>query len=129
MTALLCLWHNVPLWAFVAFAIIKVHVFIHILLYYMKDLAIIGQLEYTTPQKRGNKEQTEEKPQGCYIFLASSNGTLLVKSLAVRELLLPCQTGSGIEGFTEEASDNINSSLEKVYIVLFCEVFFKVYSV
>ena len=73
---------------------------------------MIGELE--NPQTTKGRQEQEEKPAGSFVFLPAPNGTLLVKSIAVQELLLPCQAGTSLDGVTEESMDIINSSFSQV---------------
>lgn len=77
-----------------------------------KDQVLIGELE--NPVSNRSRMDQEVKPNGSFVFLPAPNGTLLVKSIAVQELLLPCQTGTSLDGATEESLDLISSSLHQI---------------
>lgn len=77
---------------------------------------MLGELDTLPPVNRSRQDQ-EEKPKGRYVFLPAPNGTLLIKSLAVQELLLPCQTGTSLDGATEESLDVITDAFCQVLMV------------
>ncbi|XP_060077619.1 meiosis 1 arrest protein-like [Ylistrum balloti] len=90
---------------------------VHLLL--KKEMIMIGQLENVlsnTSTKRPHG-QSEDKPQGCFVFLPAENGTLLVKSVAAQELLLPFQPPPVIDNWSEETIQTLQSSLEKVEVI------------
>ncbi|KAK3608503.1 hypothetical protein CHS0354_010353 [Potamilus streckersoni] len=88
----------------------------HVLLF--KELAMIGVLEANMGKKvPGMRNHLEDKPRGSFVFLPSKNGTLMVKSLAVQELLLPCQTSPRLEGPSENSLTRVNESLQKLEIL------------
>ena len=74
---------------------------------------MIGELK-NPPVINISRQESQEKPHGNFVLLPAPNGTLLVKSIAVQELLLPCQTGTTLEGATEQSIDIISSSLNQV---------------
>ena len=51
---------------------------------------MIGELK-NPPVINISRQESEEKPHGNFVLLPAPNGTLLVKSIAVQELLLPKQ--------------------------------------
>ncbi|KAL3841436.1 hypothetical protein ACJMK2_019586 [Sinanodonta woodiana] len=80
-----------------------------------KELAMIGVLEAIVGKKvPWTRNQLEEKPRGSFIFLPAKNGTLLVKSLAVKELLLPYQTSPRLDTPSEKSLARVNESLHKI---------------
>ena len=78
-------------------------------------------LAYLHPQDNTSQKQTStshyeptNQPSGKFVLLPSLDGTLLIKSVAVQELMLPCQAGSHAEEPTEENLNIIAESLDKV---------------
>ena len=66
--------------------------------------------------KTRNGNQHMIQPMGHFVLLPSENGTLLVKSLAVRELVLPYSAGNHEEEVEEEYQDIVEDSLNQVII-------------
>ena len=50
------------------------------------------------------------QPQGRFVLIPAQNGTLLIKSIAVQELMLPCQVGNHAEepsGYSLKAIEDL----------------------
>ena len=54
------------------------------------------------------------QPQGRFVLIPAHNGTLLIKSIAVQELMLPCQFGNHTEEPSDESLNTISESLDQV---------------
>jgi hypothetical protein len=52
------------------------------------------------------------------VLIPSENGTLLVKSLAVRELVLPYSVGNQVEEVDQEYKDIVAESMDQVIMKL-----------
>ena len=79
---------------------------------------MIGYLEsYAGTQKQtGTTDSGNAKPEGKFVLLPAQNGTLLIKSIAVQELMLPCQAGTNCEDPAEECVNIISGSLDQVLL-------------
>ncbi|XP_033751890.1 meiosis 1 arrest protein-like [Pecten maximus] len=90
---------------------------VHLLL--EKEMVMLGQLENVLPNTSTKRPhgQTEDKPQGCLIFLPAENGSLLVKSVASQELLLPFETPSVVDNWSDDAIQTLRSSLDKLEVI------------
>lgn len=85
---------------------------------------MIGHIKSLDPSlDGGNRRATktlqsgkasEEKPCGWYVFLPAPNGTLLVKGIAAKELLLPYTGTTAMDDISDEALDSMRDSFEKV---------------
>uniref|UniRef100_K1R912 Uncharacterized protein C2orf65 n=1 Tax=Magallana gigas TaxID=29159 RepID=K1R912_MAGGI len=60
---------------------------------------------------------SEEKPCGWYVFLPAPNGTLLVKGIAAKELLLPYTGTTVMDDISDEALDSMRESFEKLEVL------------
>jgi len=58
-------------------------------------------------------------PEGRFIVLPSPNGSLMVKSLAVRELVMPAESSS-VEQQSQDCLDAMTGVLDKVCIPVIC---------
>ncbi|XP_069131916.1 meiosis 1 arrest protein-like isoform X2 [Argopecten irradians] len=90
---------------------------VHLLL--EKEKVMIGQLENVLPNTSTKRPhgQAEDKPLGCFVFLPAENGTLLVKSVASQELLLPFQIPAMVDNCSEESIQTMESSLSKLELI------------
>ncbi|OWF49024.1 meiosis 1 arrest protein-like [Mizuhopecten yessoensis] len=90
---------------------------VHVLL--EKEMVMMGQLENALPNisTKRSHEQNEDKPQGCFVFLPAKNGTLLVKSVAAKELLLPFQPPAAVDNWSDDTIQTLQSSLEKLEVI------------
>ena len=79
---------------------------------------MIGYLEsYAGTQKQtGTTDSGSAKPEGKFVLIPAQNGTLLIKSIAVQELMLPCQAGGNLEEPAEECVNIISGSLDQVLL-------------
>lgn len=87
-------------------------------------MALVGQIKSPDPSldggdRKANKylqsgKASEEKPCGWYVFLPAPNGTLLVKGIAAKELLLPYTGTTAMDDISDEALDSMRDSFEKV---------------
>lgn len=62
--------------------------------------------------KTGNQNQMS--PCGHFALVPSSNGTLLVKALAVQELMLPYNAGNQSENVSQECLEKVADLLNQV---------------
>ena len=60
------------------------------------------------------KPVTPLSPEGHYLFLPSDNNSLLLKSIAVSELMLPNDFQSSVEGPSDSALSAVASCLDQV---------------
>ena len=60
------------------------------------------------------KPVTPLSPEGHYLFLPSDNNSLLLKSIAVSELMLPNDFQSSVEGHSDSALSAVASCLDQV---------------
>lgn len=87
-------------------------------------MALIGHIKSLDPSLDGGNKKasktllpgkaSEEKPCGWYVFLPAPNGTLLVKGIAAKELLLPYTGTTVMDDISDEALDSMRESFEKV---------------
>ena len=78
-------------------------------------LAYLHQQDQTSQKQTSSSHyEPTNQPSGKFVLLPSLDGTLLIKSVAVQELMLPCQAGSHAEEPSEESLNIIAESLEKV---------------
>ena len=86
-------------------------------------MALIGHIKTPDLEQDKNRRMgkpllsgkpSEEKPSGWYVFLPAPNGTLLVKAIACKELLMPCTRSLGMEEISDEALESVRESFDKV---------------
>ncbi|XP_061169714.1 meiosis 1 arrest protein-like [Saccostrea echinata] len=88
-----------------------------------KEMALVGQVKSPDPcisehRKMNKNPQTlEEKPCGWYVFLPAPNGTLLVKGIAAKELLLPYKVTSTMDDISDDALEDMRASFEKLPVL------------
>lgn len=92
-----------------------------------KEMALIGHIKSPDPSldggnRKANKflqsgKASEEKPCGWYVFLPAPNGTLLVKGIAAKELLLPYTGTTAMDDISDEALDSMRDSFEKLEVL------------
>ena len=83
----------------------------------LQDQALIAYLHpQDTCQKQTSTSHYEptNQPLGKFVLLSALDGTLLIKSIAVQELMLPCQAGNHTEEPSDERLNTIAESLDKV---------------
>jgi hypothetical protein len=86
---------------------------------------MLGQLETGPMGKRGSNSTKvggapDITPQGCFVILPAPNGTLLVKSVAVQELLLPCNALGALDEQTDGTSlALVSDALDQVRIWIY----------
>ena len=92
------------------------------MLYHLfKDQALIAYLhpqDNSTNQKQASMTSHYEltnQPSGKFVLLPCPDGTLLIKSLAVQELMLPCHAGNHAEEPCDQSLNFIAESLDKVW--------------
>lgn len=88
-----------------------------------QEMALIGHIKTPDLEQDKNRRMgkllqsvktSEEKPSGWYVFLPAPNGTLLVKGIACRELLMPCTRSLGMDEISDEALESMRESFDKV---------------
>lgn len=67
-------------------------------------------------RKTGVKYSKLEEPQGYFVLMPSQNGTLLIKSLACKELMLHYNQDSPSEPPSVSSLQSVEASLSKVII-------------
>nr|XP_011448054.2 meiosis 1 arrest protein isoform X1 [Crassostrea gigas] len=92
-----------------------------------KEMALIGHIKSPDPSLDGGNTKasktllpgkaSEEKPCGWYVFLPAPNGTLLVKGIAAKELLLPYTGTTVMDDISDEALDSMRESFEKLEVL------------
>nr|XP_022294967.1 meiosis 1 arrest protein-like [Crassostrea virginica] len=91
-----------------------------------KEMALIGHIKTPDLEQDKNRRMgkllqsvktSEEKPSGWYVFLPAPNGTLLVKGIACRELLMPCTRSLGMDEISDEALESMRESFDKLEIL------------
>ncbi|XP_048731530.2 meiosis 1 arrest protein-like [Ostrea edulis] len=91
-----------------------------------KEMAMIGKMKTQGNHQSGNRRMgralqsgpaMEEKPCGWYVFLPAPNGTLLVKGIAAKELLLPHTGTLGMEDISDDALEDINTCFKKLPVL------------
>ncbi|XP_062579160.1 meiosis 1 arrest protein-like [Saccostrea cucullata] len=88
-----------------------------------KEMALVGQVKSPNPCISGNNrtiknlQTPEEKPCGWYLFLPAPNGTLLVKGIAAKELLLPYTGTSTMDDISDDALEDMRASFEKLPVL------------
>lgn len=66
--------------------------------------------------KSDPEETSQTVPRPFYLIMPSSNSTLLMKSIAVEELILPSDFPSLAEKTSQESTEIIQSSLDLVRV-------------
>ncbi|XP_050408305.2 meiosis 1 arrest protein [Patella vulgata] len=86
----------------------------HLLL--TKDLVMLGKLqpETNSKQKGGKQQDSLLLPRGTFLILPAPNGTLLVKSIAVRELILPFRERQSDEEIPEKSLNIVQTFLSQI---------------
>jgi hypothetical protein len=88
-----------------------------------QEMAMIGRMKTQENPQNGNRRMgktapsgrlVEEKPGGWYVFLPAPNGTLLVKGIAARELLLPHTGTLTMDDISDDALEDVKTCCEKV---------------
>ncbi|KAL5007839.1 hypothetical protein ScPMuIL_016645 [Solemya velum] len=85
-----------------------------------KNCVMIAQLEdmKNIPISSGMfVNQSKDTVGGYFVLLPAPNGTMLIKSLACQELVLPCMAPSQVEEPTEDTCKDVEDSLEKLEII------------
>ncbi|XP_041367802.1 meiosis 1 arrest protein-like isoform X2 [Gigantopelta aegis] len=77
-----------------------------------KGFVMLGQLEdldvpKPTPRRQRALTITPPSPQGYFVLLPAPNMSLLIKSVAVKELMLPCSTCSSVD-MDEPSEENVH---------------------
>ena len=85
---------------------------------------MLGQLErHDIPKPNMRRQRTPSSslpsPQGCFVLLPAPNMTLLVKSVAVNELMLPCTVSVAVEEPSEENLQVIQATMNQVCHIQF----------
>ncbi|XP_060577357.1 meiosis 1 arrest protein-like [Ruditapes philippinarum] len=84
----------------------------------IKEQAAIAYLQPSEiVSKARNTNQHSFQPLGHFVLIPSENGTLLVKSLAVRELVLPYSAGNHVEEVEQEYKDIVAESMDQLEVL------------
>ena len=78
----------------------------------LQDEVLLAQLNWNEPHMFRNRKDVP-KPSGMFLLLPSHNGSLLIKPIATRELILPAKM-TGYDQATESSLANITQRLDKV---------------
>ena len=73
------------------------------------------------------KPVTPLSPEGHYLFLPSDNNSLLLKSIAVSELMLPNDFQSSVEGPSDSALSAVASCLDQVKFFFHIYIYIYIY--
>ena len=80
-----------------------------------KGVALLAKTRYEPVTLPGvEKPVTPLSPEGHYLFLPSDNNSLLLKSIAVSELMLPNDFQSSVEGPSDSALSAVATCLDQV---------------
>lgn len=83
---------------------------------YLQEQALVAQLMPNVPNnaktsRAGNQPQI---PYGYFVLVPSTNGTLLVKAVAVQELMLPYKASNQTEDVSEDSIEMVSTALNQV---------------
>ncbi|XP_046553779.1 meiosis 1 arrest protein-like [Haliotis rubra] len=84
-------------------------------LLYKKDMVMLGQLEQPVQPAKGSTNP--RPPCGWFILLPGPNLSLLLKSVAVSELLLPAGPGQGGVDLAEDSVDLLAGVLDQIDVL------------
>ncbi|XP_067654459.1 meiosis 1 arrest protein-like [Haliotis asinina] len=84
-------------------------------LLHKKDMVMLGQLEQ--PVQSAKSSTNQRPPCGWFILLPGPSLSLLLKSVAVNELLLPDGPGQGCEELAEDSVDFLAGVLDEIDVL------------
>lgn len=82
---------------------------------------LLACLEEDIPKQpsRGFRYQLPApRPRGHFLLLPSRTSTLLLKSIAVNELVLPVEVGTTLDSPTDESQTLVGNALKQVLVIL-----------